>query len=106
MPLKRIGKKGSWIKVKDVDNETHWVHHSLVTRSVSCVVVKSTFTYLRTGPGKKYPKAEIQVADRYASYKKIDERTGWVQVENSQKRKYWIYAGNLWEPVRIQKISF
>lgn len=105
MPLLRIKKNGAWVQVKDMDGEKHWAHQSLLTRQISCVVVKSDFAYLRKGPSNKAAKHEMGLAEKYTSFKKVDERTHWVQVEDSNKRRFWVYRKNLWEAKRTSKIN-
>ena len=106
MPFRQISKKGNWLKLKDVDGEIHWAHGSVLTRSVACVVVRSSFAYLRKGPGVKFAKVGNWIADRYTPYKKIRTKGGWVEVEDAKKQRFWIFKKHLWEPVRIQRINF
>ena len=106
MPFRQLDRKGSWLKVEDVDHQIHWIYKTLVSRAIACVVVKVPFAYLRTGPGKKFAKAGIEIADKYAPFKKIDHRGNWLQVEDDYGRKSWIYAKSVWQPIRIQRFEF
>lgn len=106
MPFEEVSRQGNWVKLKDVDGEVHWAHGSILTRSVSCVVVKVPYAQLKAGPGERFGKASIWLADKYTAYKKIKDQDSWVQVENARQQKFWVSRKSLWEPVRIQKISF
>lgn len=106
MPFREVSKKGAWRKVIDVDGEDHWVHRSLITKSMSCVVVKSYFAYLRSGPGEKFSKTSTALAEKYTPFKKVGETTYWVQVEDSLKQRHWIFRKHLWEPTKTVHTSF
>ena len=106
MPLRKISRKGNWLKVKDVDGVTHWVYAGAITRSYRCMVVNAAYATLRTGPGVHYPKAAIEVADRYMPFRKLDKRDGWFHLQDSYGKKYWVHGKLVWEPIITQRVSF
>lgn len=105
-PLVQIGRKGNWIKVRDMDGQKHWVYARNVSKSIRCLAVKVPVTNLRTGPGTNYPKATMQVVDKYTPFKKLERTDHWFHVEDDYGAKYWIAASNLWEPLRVHRVDF
>lgn len=105
-PLERLKRVGAWIQVADVDEEKHWVHHSLVTSSISCLTVSVPVSVLRTGPGKKFGLAKMQQADRYTSFKKLDREGRWFKVESSRGEISFLHDTNAWRPLKAVNISF
>lgn len=107
MPLLKIENKGSWIRVKDLDGEKHWVYNQNVTREFRCLAVKTTVSSLRTGPGKKFPYAKNKLVDKYTPFKYIDsDEEYWYNVQDRWGDKYWIHSQNVWRPLSVSTISF
>ncbi len=106
MPLLQTGSKGGWVKVQDLDGETHWILGSNVSGRIQCVVVKSKFTNLRTKPTTGAPLADITLADRYTPFKKLQREEAWLQVEDEMKEKYWIIDSGVWWPVKRSSLNF
>lgn len=106
MPLKRVEARGGWIKVQDLDGETHWVVASSVSSKIQCVVVKKSFANLRRGPASSSPAADIPFADRYTPFKKVERDGAWLQIEDSYKLRSWVNDTNMWWPVTRTAIKF
>ncbi len=96
MPLKKIGSKGNWYKVKDVDGDTHWVYRTLVTDKYRCAVVKIKKANVRNGPGTKYKKNILSPALKFYSFKVIGKKQSWVKVMDEYEDKGWIHRNLLW----------
>lgn len=107
-PLVKIGSKGSWYKVKDMDGEVHWVHRNLVTsRGMRCLAVQVPVANLRTGPGSNHSIAEFATADKYTPFKRIDlHEDGWYRVEDEDGQKFWIHQNIVWRPVKVMNIGY
>ncbi len=105
MPLRKLERKGSWMKVQDVDNEIHWIQASAVSEAMSCVVVKSKTAVLRQAPSASAPPAELTVVDRYTPFKKLDRNGEFVQVAN-EFDKFWIKDSAIWYPINKMVLSF
>ena len=70
MPFKQIGKEGNWIRVKDLDKDTYWVHRSLTTKKHMCAVIKKN----KTNVTNKYPtkrSIKILIINIFFSYIKF-----------------------------------
>ncbi len=97
MPLRKIQQKGSWIKVRDFENDEHWVFKSLVTSKYKCAVVKTKKANLRTGPGANFKKPDdLPSVDKYTVFRLIRIKGGWAKVEDSYGDAYWIFRKLVW----------
>jgi uncharacterized protein YgiM (DUF1202 family) len=105
-PLLKLDKKGSWYKVQDMDGETHWVFHDLVTTEFRCLAIRVPVTNLRQGPGKQFPFVDRPVADKYSSFKRLESQEDWYQVEDLGGVKGWLNESTVWRPTVVQSISF
>jgi SH3-like domain-containing protein len=107
MPLVEVERRGGWIKVRDVDGDSHWVPSGDVSGRERCVVVKVQFAGLRTGPGATQPLAEIQAVDRYTAFKRLEaDPEEWFHVEDETGSKFWISASAVWRPTTVSRIGF
>ena len=96
MPFKKIGQKGNWYKIKDLDGDVHWIYKKMVTKSFKCAAVKKDKINIRSGPGTKYTAAGLHQAMKYDSYKIIRTKGLWVKVEDEFGSTGWIYKNLLW----------
>jgi len=96
MPFKKLSRKGSWYKVKDVDGDMHWVYTKLVTGNFKCAVVKVDKANVRSGPGEKFGKTAMSPALKYDSFKVIKTQSPWVKVIDEFGDSGWIFRKLLW----------
>lgn len=96
MPLKKVGEKGDWHQVEDVDGDKHWVHAKLVSDGMSCAVVKGDKTNVRTGPGTSYAKSPLSPVEKYYSFKVVETKGSWVKVHDEVFNEGWIAKSLLW----------
>jgi SH3-like domain-containing protein len=106
MPLREIGKKGSWYQVQDMDGEKHWIHRESVSTKIQCVAVKAKVATLRKGPGRKFPASEIPTVDKYTPFLKIQREGDWLQVQDEYRETYWVADNQVWWPVTRMAIKF
>ncbi|MEK7355586.1 MAG: SH3 domain-containing protein [Bdellovibrionota bacterium] len=106
MPLLRISQKGSWSQVKDLDGQVHWVTSKSLSSRRSCAVIKSKNAKLRRGPGPKEPTADLEVADKYTPFQKIDRDGAWLLVQDEYNGRYWVNETNVWLPIVRASVSF
>jgi len=92
-PLKVIGSKGKWLKVRDFENDTGWVYASL-TSGKGYMVVKKKMVNIRTGPGTKY---RIKIQAKYGVvFRTIKQVKGWAKVRHQSGITGWISRKLLW----------
>lgn len=96
MPLKKLDKKNGWYRVQDVDGREHWIREDLVTSSYRCAVIKNEWAYLRTGPGRHYPKKPAEKGLKYLSFRLLETKNGWAHLEDAQGDELWVHLPLLW----------
>ncbi|HAX47313.1 MAG TPA: hypothetical protein DCX78_10890 [Nitrospina sp.] len=96
MPFKRLGRKGSWLRIQDLDGDIYWVYQKLTTESYMCAIIKNNKTNLRKGPGTKFPKVEWSPIDKYFSMKVLKIKDSWVHVEDSTGDRAWVHRPLVW----------
>ncbi len=96
MPLEKLGRKGNWYKVRDVDGDVHWIFRKLVTEKTKCAAVRVKKANIRTGPGTRYRKTEVSPAIKYDSFKVLKRKGSWVKVEDEFGERGWIAGKLLW----------
>jgi SH3-like domain-containing protein len=96
MPFKKINRKGNWYRVKDVDDDAHWIYRKLVTDKYDCAVVKVGEANIRSGPGTKYEKKASSPALRYDAFRVLSRKGGWVKVVDEFGDRGWIFRKLLW----------
>ena len=94
MPLKDIGEKKGWLRVKDVDGYSSWILGSLVTTKYHCAVIRSAKANLREGPGTDY--AQTGRGEKYHSFKIVKEKEDWVYIEDEYRHRYWVARELVW----------
>jgi len=96
MPFKQLGKKGNWIKVRDLEGTIFWVYKKLITKKYMCAVIKNDKTKLRQGPGTKFPEVEWSPIDKFFSMKVLKIKNSWVHVEDSVGDRAYVYRPLVW----------
>lgn len=96
MPFKKIGQRGNWYQVRDVDGDTHWVYRRLATHAMRCAVVKADEANVRKGPGTRYAKANFSPVEKYYSFKVVGSKGGWVKVQDEMLNSGWVAKKLLW----------
>ena len=95
MPLVQVDKKGDWIKVKDVDGDTHWVFKTLLDAKLKCVTVRSARANIRKGPSAS--GRQLYTVEKYTSFKLVGKKRKWVQIAYG-KKKMWVFHTLIWPP--------
>jgi SH3-like domain-containing protein len=96
MPFQQIGKKGEWLRVKDVDGDIYWVHQRLISKKFKCAVIKQNKTNLREGPSTKHPAVNWSPVNKYFSLKVLKITKNWVRVVDAVGDKAWVYRPLVW----------
>ena len=106
MPLLRLDIKGQWSKVQDLDGQVHWVQSRVLSSRRSCAVIRTKTAKLRRGPGPKEPTADMEIADKYTPFQKIDRDGAWLLVQDEYNGRYWVNETNVWLPLVRASVSF
>lgn len=106
MPLLEVGRKGAWMRVKDLDGQIHWIHRKLITSNYKCAAVRLKKANLRKGPGTKHGKTLLGQAKKYASFRKLDRDEAWLKLKDDYGYVHWAHESTLWEPINKVTVSF
>lgn len=96
MPFKKLKRRGNWYKVRDFEDDEHWIYRKLVTDRYNCGVVKVDKANIRTGPGTQYAKAAMAAGLMYDSFRILKIKSGWAHVVDEFGDRGWIYRKLLW----------
>ena len=96
MPFRKLGEKGNWFRVKDIDGDIHWIHKKLVTRSYKCAAVKTAKANFRTGPGTRYPQVKWSPMGLYFSMKILKSTSNWLKIMDSSGDVAWVHRSLIW----------
>jgi len=92
-PMKVIGQKGRWLRVRDFENDTGWVARHLTSRTPHHVV-KSKVANIRKGAGLQHRVVDQAVYGEVL--RTLGKRSGWVKVEQEDGTRGWVSAKLLW----------
>ena len=97
-PLQIVSKKGNWIKVKDFEKDSGWIHKSLLNHSPHVIVKvnrnNNNKINIRKGPGTS--KQIVGKAQYGVVFKTLNRKSGWINVEHESGLKGWIKENLLW----------
>lgn len=98
-PLKIVEKKGKWVKVADFEQDTGWVHSSLLTGSPPHVIVNANKSSNTNVNIRKAPSVKEQVVGK-AYYGVVFElrevKDDWIKVRHETGLEGWIKRNLLW----------
>jgi len=98
MPFKKIGARGNWLQVEDVDGDRHWILGNLVSERVRCAVVRANKANVRTGPGTQHAASSLGPVEKYYSFRVLEVRGDWVKVSDVVFDEAWVARHLLWMP--------
>ena len=97
-PVEVLERKNDWVKIKDFEDDTGWVHKSLLADRPHVIVKanknKDEKINIRQGPGAEYKivgKAYYGVV-----FEAIHQQSEWVNVKHESGLSGWISARLLW----------
>ncbi|MCP3891305.1 MAG: SH3 domain-containing protein [Desulfobulbaceae bacterium] len=93
-PLKITKTQGEWHKVTDYENDSGWIHKSIVKSRNTVIVNARKSLNMRSGPSTK----DTIVADveRGVVLTKLSTQGKWTKVRHSTGTVGWIYSTLLW----------
>ncbi len=93
-PLKVIDTQGDWLKVVDFENDSGWIHKSLVTDGNTVIVNGSKNVNMRAEASTN--STVIATVDRGVVLTKIETQGKWQKLKHSSGLIGWIYSPLLW----------
>jgi SH3-like domain-containing protein len=93
-PLKVASTQGDWLKVVDFENDSGWIHKSLVNPGNSVIVNGNKSVNMRSEPNTK--SSVIATVDRGVVMTKLESQGKWLKLKHSSGLIGWIYKPLLW----------
>lgn len=93
MPLKELEREGEWVKVMDLDGDTHWILGKLVTDKIKCISVKAPSANIHSKP-KIESRTWFRV-EKYTSFKMLGTIPKWVKLDYHGE-VMWVYHTLIW----------
>lgn len=93
-PLKVIATQGDWLKISDFENDTGWVHSSLVENGNSVIVNGNKSVNMRAEPTTN--SAIIATVDRGVVLTRLESKGNWLKLKHSSGLIGWIYKPLVW----------
>jgi SH3-like domain-containing protein len=92
-PLRVIGRRGGWLKVRDFEGDQGWVFRSLAGRT-PYHIVKAQVANLRARPSTR---SRILGRLSYGEIlRTLGKRAGWVRVRQDDGKSGWIARDLVW----------
>lgn len=92
-PLKVVGQRGSWLEVRDFENDKGWIYRPL-TSSTPYHVVKVKVANLRSQPTLRGRIiAKLVYGD---ALRTLERKSGWVKVQREGGLRGWVARRLLW----------
>jgi SH3-like domain-containing protein len=92
-PIEVIETSGVWLRFKDYEGDSGWIHKTLVDKTPT-VVTKQNGCQLRAGPGTEQPVL-IKI-DKGIPFKMLKREGRWIQVEHADGDKGWLHDSVVW----------
>ncbi|MCF8067570.1 MAG: SH3 domain-containing protein [Desulfobacterales bacterium] len=92
-PILVVQRSGQWIKFKDFEGDTGWIHDSLVSDNATVISTKKV-SNVRTGPGTDYDIAFTIEAG--IPFKVLEKKGKWILIQHGDGDKGWIYDSLVW----------
>ncbi len=93
-PLKVVSKEGEWYKVSDFEEDTGWIHQSVVKKCDTVIVSSDKSVNMRSEPSTN--AAVIADVERGVVMTKLTAKEKWTQVRHGSGTTGWIYSPLLW----------
>ncbi len=97
-PIEIVEQKGNWLKTKDFEGDTGWMHKSFLTNRKHTIVKanrnKDESINIRKGPGSNHPIIGKAYYGVVFSILKLE--SGWVEVHHESGLTGWVSTNLLW----------
>ena len=92
-PIMVIKKSGSWYQFRDFEEDSGWVHKSLVG-NVKAVITKRDLCNVRSKPGAK--ETILFTVEKGIPFKVLKTQGHWLNVEHADGDTGWIHDSLIW----------
>ena len=92
-PIFVIKKSGKWYQFRDFEEDTGWVHKSLVGK-VKAIITKKDLCNIRAKPGTK--ETILFTVEKGIPFKVLKKKGRWLNVEHADGDRGWIHDSLVW----------
>jgi len=92
-PVIVVEKKGNWYKVKDYENDTAWLHNSLLGKVDTVITVKDK-SNVRSKPDTK--SSILFTVDKGVPFKVLEKKGTWIKIQHADGDVGWIHNSLIW----------
>jgi SH3-like domain-containing protein len=92
-PIFVIKKSGSWYQFRDFEEDTGWVHKSLIGK-VRAVITKKDLCNIRAKPGTR--EKILFTVEKGIPFKVLKKKGRWLHVEHADGDRGWIHDSLVW----------
>lgn len=93
-PLKVISTQGEWLKIVDFENDSGWIHQSLVNDGNTVIIAGNKNVNMRAEPSTQ--STVVATVDRGVVMTKLETQGKWLKLKHSTGLIGWIYKPLLW----------
>lgn len=93
-PLKVLKTQGEWYKITDFENDTGWIHKSIVKKNNSVIVNAQKSLNMRSGSSTK--NSIVADVERGVVLTKLEKKGKWTKVRHSSGTSGWVYSPLVW----------
>lgn len=93
-PLKVVNKVGEWYQVSDYENDSGWIHKSIVKKCDTAIVTSDKSVNMRNEPSTESPV--VADVERGVVMTVLATKGKWTQVRHGSGTTGWIYGPLLW----------
>lgn len=93
-PLKVVSNQGEWLKIVDFENDSGWIHKSLVVDGNTAIVNGNKNVNMRAEANTN--STIVATVDRGVVMTKLETKGKWVKLKHSSGLIGWIYKPLLW----------
>ncbi len=93
-PLKVLETQGEWLKVVDFENDSGWIHQSLVSDGDTVIVNGNKSVNMRAEPSTN--SSIVATVDRGVVMTRLETQGKWAKLKHSTGLVGWIYTPLLW----------
>ncbi len=92
-PIEVLEVSGVWLRFRDYEGDTGWIHKTLVDKTPS-VITRQKGCQLRGGPGTDHPV--VGRVDKGIPFKVLRREGRWIEVEHADGDRGWIHDSLVW----------
>jgi len=93
-PLKVVSTQGEWLKIVDFENDSGWIHQSLVTTGNTNIVNGNKNVNMRAEASTN--SQIVATVDRGVVMTRLETKGKWVKLKHASGLIGWIYKPLLW----------